>query len=356
MTVKEDMEIRVVSFATESGYDKLTIGAQRYSGNDAGDLHKLILGRGGEIQWRTDSSVTKRGWLLETIPLDELPPGRVVPATPAPTPPVCLAGGADLTVDEEIIKNTLRVDELNSADVDPCYVEEGCLGGTGDRRLLRFTTRVNNIGCEDFFIGRTPNNINDIRNGFKWHTCHAHWHYENYAYYSLSTLCEGQEVAWENRPVVGHKNGWCVMDLGRLPGHQCRMKYDCDRMGISAGCSDTYARNLDCQWIDITDVSPGIYWLMVATNWDEQYREGGLIELNYENNAAWVAVEITANRARLLRDPQGVKTYEQMIRIVERRCARGSVSGFPGGRRLATGRNNLTRMLQSSAALDVIIL
>ena len=35
-------------------------------------------------------------------------------------------------------------------------------------------------------------------------------------------------------------------------------------MGISPGCSDQYASNYDCQWIDITDLPDGDYWLTVS--------------------------------------------------------------------------------------------
>ena len=40
--------------------------------------------------------------------------------------------------------------------------------------------------------------------------------------------------------------------------------FSCGNMGISPGCSDQYASNYDCQWIDITDLPDGDYWLTVS--------------------------------------------------------------------------------------------
>ena len=57
--------------------------------------------------------------------------------------------------------------------------------------------------------GRYPSHRR-LDNGWSWHDCHQHWHYDNYAHYALRNLCTNEDVAWEDRPVVGHKNGWCV--------------------------------------------------------------------------------------------------------------------------------------------------
>ena len=287
--------------------------------------------------------------------------------------PGCTGPHADLIVNSDLLKTSLYIKNIDAPE-DACFVEEGCLGGTGQRKVLAFSTQVHNIGCAPFLVGvpngSTPGCFDDgnpIRDrfdefialnpegcppfspptptpppspppfnqqrrlrsdggdnqrerpgsdarlmsntsqyghysggkagssggstagrypsrrrldngGWSWHDCHQHWHYDNYAHYALRKLCTNEDVAWEDRPVVGHKNGWCVSDVDTYGptggGGRCNHpspylplglhEFTCMNMGISSGCSDLYKSDYACQWIDITDITDGYYWLTVS--------------------------------------------------------------------------------------------
>ena len=59
------------------------------------------------------------------------------------------------------------------------------------------------------------------------------------------------------------------------------LSYRCStgNQGISVNCGDLYARHLDCQWIDISDVPPGTYILRQSLNPDKL-----TAETDYRNN------------------------------------------------------------------------
>uniref|UniRef100_A0A646QGM2 protein-lysine 6-oxidase n=1 Tax=Hemiscolopendra marginata TaxID=943146 RepID=A0A646QGM2_9MYRI len=163
-----------------------------------------------------------------------------------------------------------------------CAMEENCLARTAYRhdrttygwqldvrRLLRFTARSHNLGTADF-RPVLPKHL------WEWHLCHMHYHsMEVFAHFDILD-------SFGNKIAEGHKASFCLEDNQCQPGIQ--PKYACANygdQGISVGCTDTYLHNVDCQWIDITDISPGYYFFKVSIN-----PEFKIAEISYDNNAA----------------------------------------------------------------------
>ncbi|KAM6426187.1 lysyl oxidase homolog 1 [Liasis olivaceus] len=144
-----------------------------------------------------------------------------------------------------------------------CAAEEKCLASTAYtpeatdydvRVLLRFPQRVKNQGTADFLPNRA-------RHTWEWHSCHQHYHsMDEFSHYDLLDASTGKKVA------EGHKASFCLedttCDFGNLKRYACTSH----TQGLSPGCYDTYNADIDCQWIDITDVQPGNYILKVQVN------------------------------------------------------------------------------------------
>ena len=207
----------------------------------------------------------------------------------------CL-NGPDLQVSVNTILNSLEINSFTSSD--ECLVAEGCITGTGERKTLRFTTTISNYGNEDFYIGESGG-ADGLNDNFYWDDCHGHAHYEGYASYRIYNY-----PSLGPSETIGHKNGWCVMDLGGAVSSEtpeyitnsspCSFTYGCTTMGISKGCSDTYGSGISCQWVDVTDLADGEYVLAVSTNMETdnyvpQY------EINFSNNIVYVLFELETN-------------------------------------------------------------
>lgn len=193
----------------------------------------------------------------------------------------------DLVVDADYMAETIAEDFVDVAS-DACLFNEGCVTGTGLRRVVRFGTRIANVGTSDLVIG-APESENPL---WEFDACHGHFHFESHAQYDLI------EAATSLILPIGVKNGFCLRDNevwdAALATTACD-QYDCESQGISAGCADVYDAALDCQWIDITDVSPGDYTLRVTTNPNAR-----IPELDYVNNSATVRIRITDDDVALL--------------------------------------------------------
>ncbi len=193
-------------------------------------------------------------------------------------PDACI--GPDLFVDADYMAQGAYIDTIFIRP-DDCYIPEGCVTGSGLRKVLRFPTLVANIGTGDMTIG-IPEDGNPL---WEYDACHDHYHFDPYADYQIYNNA-GNELA-----NIGHKNGFCVLDLVTYEDPQQRCNtYTCSNQGITAGCGDIYDSGLDCQWVDITTVEDGDYRVVVTTN-----PRRALYELDYTNNTAEINVTISGN-------------------------------------------------------------
>ena len=203
----------------------------------------------------------------------------------------------DLVVYTPALTENAR-EELKAIGPDDCTLQaaDRCVDAPGIRKLLRFSVLALNRGTADLFVG-TPT-ANDPR--FVYSACHRHYHFESFARYELRARGATTVVR------SGQKRSFCIEDLRTDPEHpaaractgdadcqghgQCSngvCQYNCNYQGIQPGRGDIYESNLDCQWIDTTDVPPGDYDLWVFLNTEQL-----LPESDYANDSAMIPVTV----------------------------------------------------------------
>jgi len=256
----------------------------RVRGPGPRSARQMNSGQGREFVWSAD--VRGSGRVATRFRAEGIRTNGTRVSTGTVTCDIMLSSGGslpDLTVDEQDLRASWIVQEQNFG-ANHCAVFEGCVSGTGPRKLLKFNTTTPNLGPGDAFIG------NPITNpGMVFSECHQHYHFEDYADYRLLDM-QGRLVA------RGHKQAFCLVDLYRPPGLNGASEPrfpSCSFQGISAGWADIYNRDLDCQWIDVTGVPDGRYVLEVNVNPARVLEEG-----NYSNNVARTEVCIGAPRSQ----------------------------------------------------------
>lgn len=161
--------------------------------------------------------------------------------------PATTAGASDLTVDAAKLAEYDII--YKDFAPDSCAIVEGCVGGPGVRRLLRFRAVTPNVGDTDIAFGDIDKLISST-NQFAWSECHEHYHFNGYGTFALER---------DGKPVIpGTKQSFCVESTGRARNSAdtpFTAPYQvCANQGIVAGWEDEYFAGLDCQWIDITDL------------------------------------------------------------------------------------------------------
>uniref|UniRef100_A0A3P8U610 Lysyl oxidase homolog n=1 Tax=Amphiprion percula TaxID=161767 RepID=A0A3P8U610_AMPPE len=197
-------------------------------------------------------------------------------------------GLPDLVPDPYYIQIASYVQRMSMFNLR-CAAEENCLATSAryaqdydTRVLLRFPQRVKNQGTADFLPSKP-------RYAWEWHSCHNHFHsMDEFSLYELLDVQTQSPVA------EGHKASFCLEDTSCDPGYYRRFACTSHTQGLSPGCYDTYNADIDCQWIDITDVSPGKYILKVTVNPRQQVPES-----NFNNNVVRCDVQYTGTSAHI---------------------------------------------------------
>ncbi|MEK7952636.1 lysyl oxidase family protein [Luteolibacter soli] len=180
--------------------------------------------------------------------------------------------GADLMPWGAVLDPYVSVETFDPVS---CEVQEGMIDA-GERRILRYTTEIRNVGGQDMVM---PDPVGNPF--FEYQECHGHYHFKGFASSRLLDL-QGNELK------VGRKVSFCLLDTIRWDrASAVRPRYHCDAQGIQSGWGDVYDSGLPGQWIEIGDLAPGDYQLELTVNPD-----GILAETNYENNRVVIPVTI----------------------------------------------------------------
>jgi subtilisin-like proprotein convertase family protein len=176
--------------------------------------------------------------------------------------------------------------------------------------LLRMPTVVPNIGQGAMEIRGGEANADGTQNVYQriyqsgggyrdrlagrfiHHSTHGHIHFEDFAQFRLRARNADGSVGAVVRN--GAKISFCLIDVQHqnpgLPGSPASSVYNScgsERQGISVGWADVYGAYLDDQWVDITGVAAGQYWIEVITD-----PSNSLQESNEGNNSVFIPYTI----------------------------------------------------------------
>lgn len=234
------------------------------------------------------------------------------------------------------------------------------------RTLFRFQSSLPNIGPGEFIVRSTRENSGGNRefveqeirqtdsapstfrpvDGFYYNNSTLHIDAFNWVAYRIREVLPGNGVGEIVR--TGQKPSVRLVSSrtydSSLPGYPAagqRITHNINlkRMGISVGWTDIYTASLELQWVDVTGLKQGEYWLEVEVDF------GGFIEESNENN--------NVDRIKVMLDDATLPNFEthradiadfgnfnfsELLRVIQLYnagqfgCAENTEDGFePGG-------------------------
>ena len=127
---------------------------------------------------------------------------------------------------------------------------------------------------------------------FTFHPGHGHLHFDNWINLHLRAVLTNDAVG--GIVASGDKTSFAIIDLTHnapsLPGSPSSSVYGGGLIqGLSVGWADIYGASLQDQWIDVTDVPSGRYWLEAIVD-----PANSILESNETNNAARILITYVA--------------------------------------------------------------
>ena len=126
---------------------------------------------------------------------------------------------------------------------------------------------------------------------FLFHGTHNHFHVDDWAQYRIREVLPGDGVG--AILFEGVKTSFCLVDsttyagFGGTPDERAFTTCNDNEQGISVGWEDLYSWSLPDQWIDITGLTPGEYWLESEVDPEDHF-----LEADETNNVAWIKLVI----------------------------------------------------------------
>jgi hypothetical protein len=155
------------------------------------------------------------------------------------------------------------------------YIDQSQIPG---RTLLRVSSATPNTGAGPLELRGTNANPLVVQRiyredgsyeerpagSFTFHPTHGHLHFDDWVQMHLRAVLPGNAVG--DIVASGNKTSFAIIDLEphntALPGAPTSSVYGGGlTQGISVGWRDVYTASLPDQWIDVTAVPPGQYWL-----------------------------------------------------------------------------------------------
>lgn len=230
---------------------------------------------------------------------------------------VCITGAVTAAAFPAATATQTRLPDLGMARLSGFRIE----ATTDGRLLLRYTTRIVNVGAGPFELRASRPTKNDefavsqrLFDDAGGHSDvpttatmyfagdgHHHWHVRDLERSELMRLGDTSFVT------SSAKHGFCFFDsdpyrlsLPGAPPSRVYLKSGCGKntsplaltVGISIGWNDRYQWSLPDQFVDITNVPPGQYRLVSTAD-----AGGWFVESDETNNATWVDLQLKGGKA-----------------------------------------------------------